>query len=228
MKKTNTRECMTNLQSELTANELTLLKEKILESDHKGRILEIGTAAGGTFVEMFNTLKESQPEIAPNKFVVIDTFEYFTDHLGIWKSNLEKNSINPDEIDIRKGDSYKIFKQTQNEKSDYSFILVDASHLLKNMIRDIRWLERLKVGGIAAFHDYSTNFPGVQIAVNVLLKNNSNYKKVNLVESLLVIEKTAETTSREISCCQIFLYTVLSKLLDLKRSAKKRLKKIGL
>lgn len=218
---------MTSLSSELGEGELAALREAVSLHSRDGKILEIGTAAGGTFVEMVDAARISgAPEAAG--FVVVDTFEYFTGHLDIWRKNLEEHGIDPDSVDVRRGDSYAIFKESACESGEeYSFILIDASHQLKNMIRDLRWLERLKAGGGAAFHDYSELFPGVQIAVRTLLSRNKNYRAIRLVDTLLFIEKTAASKGREIPPVTIFARTMHSRFLSLKRSAMKRLKRLG-
>lgn len=68
-----------------------------------------------------------------------------------------------------------------------SFLLVDGLHDYVNVSRDFRHFEPwLRDGAIIAFHDYSSNFPGVIAFVDELIASG-RYESLGLVSSLRVV-----------------------------------------
>lgn len=70
----------------------------------------------------------------------------------------------------------------------FEFVFIDASHEYDDVKRDLAaWYPKVKVGGVFAGHDYNTDWPGVQKAVNEFSFAN----KLNLItqEECWIIEK---------------------------------------
>ncbi|MEM6823174.1 MAG: class I SAM-dependent methyltransferase [Verrucomicrobiota bacterium] len=212
------RESATTLQTEMQEEELQALCSVAEGLSNPERIAEIGTAAGGTLVHLLKAL----PQLPPNQVVVVDKFQYFDNHLGIWTENIQSHGFQPNEIDVRVGSSEEGFMRSSQAGEQFSLILVDAGHKLKDVIRDVRWLSRLEVGGVGAFHDYSEKFPGVQKAVDVFLKRNSNYVIEKQAGTLLFVRKTEQSSCDEMPTHIIWGMTFLSLLMQWQRSLKKR------
>lgn len=218
-----TRPSMTSLASELTSGELEGLLNSLRELPDLKRILEVGTAAGGTLCEIIRVIDEElgRPQI---EFCVVDTFQYFQNHEAVWRDNLTGRGTDPDRVTVWKGESSRIYLQLKRENSPlFSFILIDAGHKLKDVIRDTRWLELLEVGGLAAFHDYSPKFPGVRRAVDVFLARNPEFEVENLVGSLLFIRRRKTGNSSLLPGWLIGWLTIESVVSQWKRSILKRL-----
>lgn len=215
---------MITMESELTAPELGEVLKQIRQQAALKRILEVGSAAGGTLCEMIRVVDH---EFEPNRVevCVVDTFEYFKDHEVIWRENLTRCGIDPDRVRLWKGKSNEVRAGKQKELPCpyFSFILIDAGHKLKDVVRDTRWLEFLEVGGVAAFHDYSERFPGVCRAVDIFLARNPGFKMESRQGTLIVIRKTRAGASILMPWWLVGWLTVESVTEQWKRSVLKRL-----
>lgn len=203
---------------EMTNAELALLVSELSSaanaSREKAKILEIGTAAGGTLVRMLGAI----PREEHGRVGVIDPFNYFEDHLGRFRKNLTDNGYDPGTIDIRVGYSKDELKKSVERGDRFDFILFDASHKLYHTTQELRWMKLLVVGGLAAFHDYKqSKWPGVKIAVDKFLSRNPNYRIKSGADSLLVIEKTAPTTKTEVPLTTLITARIHSIIMRQKR-----------
>jgi len=179
----------------MTAEELSLLLEELEDIPADGTILEIGTAAGGTLVKVLEKLRpEDRKRVA-----AVDTFDYYEDHLGIFRKNLSENGFDPDRIDARVARSTEAFVSARKNNEKLSFVIVDGSHKMKHVTQDLRWLGLLAVGGKAALHDYTEHLPGVRMAVDKFVLRNANYRVKAKAGSLVILEKTAATTWPEVT-----------------------------
>ena len=215
------RNCATSLQSELADDELDLLLSTLKETPPKGKVLEIGTAAGGTLWQMINAVSGTQEAL---KFVVLDPMNYFPNQLEIVEANLEQHGIDSRTVDFRVKHSAEAFQQSKESFEEFDLIFVDGNHKCRYVMQDLQWLSLLKVNGFAAFHDYGLSHKGVKKAVDIFLKKNGNYICRKRVRELLLIEKVEESQSQEVSTvdhCSAFLYTFLYQF---ERSVKKRLR----
>jgi hypothetical protein len=82
-------------------------------------------------------------------------------------------------------------KQCRDVKWDrpVSILFVDGCHDYMNVSRDFMHFDKWLVpGAYIAFHDYADYFPGVKVFVNELL-GTSQYKKIGLADSLIVLKK---------------------------------------
>jgi glycosyltransferase involved in cell wall biosynthesis/predicted O-methyltransferase YrrM len=69
------------------------------------------------------------------------------------------------------------------------FLFIDGLHDYPNVARDFwKFSPHVVPGGYIAFHDYADYYPGVKALVDEILLSG-NFKKVSLVESLMVIQK---------------------------------------
>jgi hypothetical protein len=90
-----------------------------------------------------------------------------------------------------------------NFSSKLDFLIVDGSHEYTDVLNDARiWLPRLKVGGMAFFHDYDatdtlfelqTQYPGVKQALNKYLRHQRDkYERVERVGTALIVRRKSE------------------------------------
>lgn len=189
------RESATTLASEVSGNELSALLSVLRSSALTGPHLEIGTAAGGTLKELIL----SYPEGKRPRFVVVDPMSYFPDQMAIVRRNLSSAGIDPDTIEFRVGKSWPMFQSAERKGERFSFIFIDGSHKIHHVTEDLAWTRLLEVGGIVCFHDYADKFPGVMNAVDRFLRRYPEYRILTRIESLLVVQKNAAGSRREIS-----------------------------
>jgi predicted O-methyltransferase YrrM len=217
------RQSALNMSSELSVGELAALTGLLGSAGLKGAHLEIGTAAGGTLKELMLCYAPPRP-----RFVVVDPFTYFPDQRAIVENNLRAAGIDPVDADFRRSLSEPALAAASEANERFDFIFIDANHDARHVIRDLRWARLLSPGGFLCLHDYSAKFPGVVWAVDRFLAKNSNYRRVAVHDSLIVIEKRTDTRIEEVSLRDTLLGDFLSQLHRLRRSARKRLSRLGL
>jgi len=213
------RESAHTLASELSEAELSHLCGLIRQGKLTGKHLEIGTAAGGTLVEMMKCFNES---LRP-QFVVIDPMTYFPDQIQTIHSNLKKYGLNPNQIDIRVQKSIDAFHMAEKQQETFDFILIDAGHKIKYVTQDLHWARRLNNGGLLCLHDYHSGEKGVLLAANRFMRRHRNFHKESVVERLLVLRKTSGRPTPEVSFSDTLYALMLSPILQLERGIKKRL-----
>ncbi len=206
-------------ETELHPGEWEALCQQVAALEVEGRIVEVGTAAGGTMVKILQAL----PVEAHARISVVDTFAYFPDHLNIWKENLKRHGFDAEGLEILKQSSTDAYQTMWSRGDRLAFVLVDAGHKLKDVIRDVRWLALLEPGGVGAFHDYSDRFPGVMLAVDTFLKRNPEYERGALEGTLLFVRKQSEPSREVMPDWIIGWMTFRSLLMQWKKSLRKRL-----
>lgn len=189
------RPCATTLQPEMSGGELSALANWIGGIGCKGKYLEIGTAAGGTLSFMMNCFDVN----ARPRFVVVDTMAYFDNQFDTIKSNLTMNGLDAASVDFRVMSSAEAFRKAEVRDEQFKFILVDASHKIRQVMADLRWLKLLEVGGVACFHDYALKFKGVRWPVDRFLKHNPQFVRVGLSGSLLCVKRVAKSVKTEVT-----------------------------
>ena len=218
------RASATTLASEVPENELAALKAQLKRRRLAGPHLEIGTAAGGTLKE----LMRCYPDAARPRFVVVDPMRYFPDQLAIVRRNLASAGLDPDRVDFRIGTSSQAFRRAARAGERFSFIFVDGSHKIHHVTEDLAWTGLLDPGGIVCFHDYDPNFPGVVLSVDRFLARYRNYRVVERVDSLLIVEKTAASTADEIGAWERLRARIINIFHQLQTSVRKRRRRTGL
>lgn len=189
------RASATTLEAEMTPEEAQALDRLLQSANLTGKHLEIGTAAGGTLKRMMALYpKEKRPQ-----FVVVDTMKYFPDQMGIVARNLQSVGVEASEVDFRVGDSWSEFRRAAAAGEQFDFMLIDASHKLNHVTRDLSWTRMLNVGGYVCMHDYAPKFPGVTQAADKFLARYPNYTRAKLAGSLLILRKNAPSTAPEIT-----------------------------
>jgi predicted O-methyltransferase YrrM len=179
------RSCATQLTSEMTSPELDALREIIGRRPRKGRHLEIGTAAGGTLCEMMRAATHRPP------FVVVDPMTYFPDQRSTVEHNLTSHGLSLDQVDIRVMRSWEAFQAARSSGETFDFVLIDGTHKFRYVMQDLHWAGLINPLGILALHDYTPRLRAVKWAIDYFLANNRNYHRIGLVDSLLLLEKTA-------------------------------------
>jgi predicted O-methyltransferase YrrM len=180
------RACAETLAAEMTSAELEALI-KYIPSVPSVRFLEIGTAAGGTAKAILESRKEGKLYL-----VIIDTFRYFPNQQEIVAKNLQSARTVFSEFTLYPGTSDQIYRSKDEILTSLDALLIDASHKYRYVVRDIRWLSNLKVGGYAFFHDFNDRFPGVVAAVERYVLSSGSFQKIDLEGSLLILKKTRQ------------------------------------
>ncbi len=207
------------LAPELTDKELASLLDIIRKMRFQGKHLEIGTAAGGTLCCMMKVFEyhERPP------FVVVDPMTYFQDQLNTVMKSLQNNGVPAEEVDFRIKKSSEAFIEANQRGESFEFIFIDGAHKIHYVTGDLRWTRLLRKGGIVCLHDYSS-VRGVTLAADRFLRKNSNYEKVDCVHTLLILRKTRESSTPEISLTDRIWASALAPLLRLDIFTKKFLK----
>ena len=209
------------LAPELLPDELVCLIELAKSSARGGLYLEIGTAAGGTLCQMMKCFSDAKRP----QFVVVDPMSYFPDQLETVKKNLRQHGLNPAQVDFRVSTSADAFPPAEAAAEAYDFIFIDGAHKICYVTQDLRWLRLLKIGGIVCLHDYNDENKGVKWPADRLLKKNTNYRREQLINTLLVLRKVASSAAPEIAFGDKLWAALLSPVLQLKLSLSKRLRK---
>lgn len=214
-----TRPCATTLEPEMTPGELSALKQWLQGASLKGRHLEIGTAAGGTLCFMMQCFGDRNRPA----FSVVDSMSYFPDQPEVVRRNLRQHGLDPGTVDFRAMASAEAFRQALERGDRFSFILMDASHKIRHVMADLRWMRLLEPGGLACFHDYEPAFPGVTRPVDRFLRKNAHFTRVGRVERLLCIRKERDSIHPEVNPADFLWALAWSPLLQWQQSLRKRL-----
>ncbi len=213
------RPSATSLQPEMSDEELSALQKWLTSSDLRGRHLEIGTAAGGTLCFMLGCYaSERRPA-----FSVVDTMAYFPNQFDIVRENLARHGLSSEAVDFRVARSGEAFERSAAAGERFSFILVDASHKIRHVMADLRWLRLLEIGGLACFHDYGTIFKGVTWPLDRVLRANSHFTVVGRAGSLLAVRRERNSDRREVSALDRLWALAWSPVLQLELSLRKRI-----
>ncbi len=212
------RRCATTFEPEMTDHELAGLRGWLQDFDLKGKHLEIGTAAGGTLCFMMNCYEESE---RPD-FAVVDRMTYFEDQQGIVERNLAEHGLEADCVEFRTMTSDQAYGIAEERGDSFDFILVDAAHKIRHVMADLRWMQRLNVGGLACFHDYAPWFKGVQWPIDRFLRRNPQFSRVDQAGTLLCIRRNAVGKRGEVTLVDRIWSMVWSPILQLRQSIRKR------
>lgn len=213
------RRSQVTLASEMQPAEVRALQEIARRAPASGAFLEIGTAAGGTLVQLLAGLGPGHGR----RVVVVDPMRYFPGQRAVWEGNLRAHGIDPGTVELFVGTSARALRRAPGlGAGGVAFALIDGGHKLKDVIRDTRWLARLATGGIAAFHDYAAKFPGVRCVVDLFLRRNRNYRVLHMERTLLFLERTGPGRAREMPWWLIALLTAESVLGQWGRGIAKR------
>jgi len=207
--------------SELSPNALSCLLMELETRKLSGAHLEIGTAAGGTLKAILELYAKMGHEFS--NFFVIDPMTYFPNQYDVVVNNL-RDSIDIAKVEfiqMKSGDAYR--SKARDVIDDLDFILVDGSHKIKYVAQDIRWAEKLNVGGLLCFDDYQANFPGVDYVVDQIVLPLGIFETIFLEDRLLVLRKV-RTSSRMIGPLQLMVCNFLHPVFQLYSSLRNRLK----
>ena len=192
------RRCATTLEAEMTPEEHDLLLSLVRQEQRTGPHLEIGTAAGGTLLEMMSCFPAEQRP----PFVVVDPMTYFPNQLDTVRSNLSNHGLDPAAVDFRLQTSEAALSAALARQETFDFMLIDGCHKILAVMNDLRWTRLLRVGGVVCFHDYTWQHKGVYLAVNRFLATHRNYGVVGRAGSLLALRKLAASPRPEVSVAE--------------------------
>lgn len=212
------RPCAETGQSEMTHCELALLVDVMRSSDLRGAHLEVGTAAGGTLWRMMRCYDDQDGP----QFVVVDPMTYFPGQLEKVRENLSKHGVDPDEVEFRLMLSEEAVELAESREETYDFIFIDGSHKIRRVVEDLRWLERLNVGGVVAFHDYTPRLRGVKLAIDHFLKSHPEFVVIGKAETLLILKKQEAMSRQAVSSLDRMRAFLWAPLLQLELSLRKK------
>jgi predicted O-methyltransferase YrrM len=154
-------------------------------------IVEIGSYHGKSTVILGTIVMKLYPDAG---FYAIDPHDgklgaedqglkSFPSSFEIFKKNLENKGVS-DVVKIIRDYSYNV-----KWEKPVSLLFIDGLHDYKNVARDFEHFEKwIVLGGYIIFHDYADYWPGVKVFVDALLETGK-YKKIQLADSLMVVEK---------------------------------------
>ena len=206
-------------ESELSPSALNCLLIELEALKLSGAHLEIGTAAGGTLKAILELYAKMDHKISI--FFVIDPMTYFPDQYNVVVDNLRASVdiSNVEFIQMKSGDAYR--SKTLEVIDNIDFILVDGSHKIKYVAQDIRWADKLNVGGLLCFDDYQAGFPGVDYVVDRLVMPTNMYEKV-FSEGRLLVLRRVRSGSKMISAYQALICNLLHPIFNLRNAVWKR------
>lgn len=154
-------------------------------------IVEIGSYHGKSTVVLGNVVKTFFPGV---KVYAIDphdghvgatdqSIESLPPSLEMFKKNIENEGL-AEVVEMIKNFSFNV-----SWELPISLLFIDGLHDYCNVARDFwHFSDWVKQGGYIAFHDYADYYPGVMAFVDELTASGS-YQQVNLVKSLIVLQK---------------------------------------
>ncbi|HMO65843.1 MAG TPA: CoA-binding protein [Verrucomicrobiota bacterium] len=216
------RPCAETLASELSAAELERLTGVIrgLRAEGvTGEHIEIGTAAGGTLVQMLRACTD-----APPPFRVVDPMNYFAGQHAAVQENLRRHGLAAAPVRFMVMRSDRALRELAAHPPRAAFLFIDANHELHGVTRDLRWTRFLLPRGIVCLHDYAPGDPlcGVTLAADRFLARHPHFVREAQTGSLLVLRKTADASRPEVSWPEVLRADVLRHAIKPRRSIRKR------
>lgn len=217
------RPCADTLASELQPEELARLVAVIrgLRAEGvTGEHIEIGTAAGGTLVQMLRAADDPPPP-----FRVVDPMTYFADQPAAVRKNLRQHGLEAAPVRFMAMPSSRAFRELRAAPPRAALLFIDAVHELHGVTRDLRWASFLAVRGAVCLHDYAAGnrLNGVTLAADRFLARNPHYAREGQAGSLLVLRKTGASSRPEVPWIEVLRADVLRQVIKLRRSLHKRL-----
>ena len=199
----------------LPDRELDALSRVVRELPVEGLCLEIGTAYARTLIHLMRQFDDG----ARPPFVTVDPMTYFGGQADKVRANLSEVGL---------ADAVQVLEMTSAEAlrrldEPLAFVFIDGDHRITGVTTDLRWARRLLPGGALCLHDYRPDAPGVRLAVDRFVRRNPHYQREALVDSLLIVRKTAPSTGAEIGWFDHLQAYLMAPLLRLQRSLRKRL-----
>jgi len=203
--------CSISLKPELSDVEINALCSILKSGSLSGAHLEIGTAAGGTLVEMMKCYSdEKRPP-----FHVVDLMKYFPRQKDTVEKNIEKDGLNIADVTFHVGKSEDIFLQCMASKMTYDFIFIDAAHKINYVTKDLRWSRMLNVNGFLCLHDYHEK--DISVPVDLFLSHHKNYKKIGLYDILIVLQKVSVSSRPEVGFSDYIIGIILGPIFNWRR-----------
>lgn len=175
-----------DLTSECSDEEVAEINRIIFEERISGNFLEVGTAAGGTLVEIMKSAKKISDD---SKFFILDTFNYYPDQKEKVIQNLNNHGLSTNQLTMWEGNTEQYFSQCEAQALKFQFIFIDGDHRASFVQKDVKWLNQLSINGIACFHDYCPRFAGVMWAVDRIFSFSSSFEVLSKRDRLLIVRR---------------------------------------
>jgi predicted O-methyltransferase YrrM len=214
------RESATTLEAEMSPRELELLRASVAGLPPPARVLEIGTAAGGSLVHILTALRGAGHA---GRVTSIDPMTYVPDQRAIVERNLARHGFGPDDVELRVLRSADALAPARAAGERYELIFIDANHGYRHVVADLRWTALLEPHGRLLLHDYAT-IVGVRVAVDEFVARNPYYRRVAVADTTIALERDPGARDRyraeETSAWDVTRAALL-------HAASKNLKKLG-
>ena len=221
------RESALTLESEMSDDEVSSIRNVIYDSKLNGIHVEIGTAAGGTLCEILKCY-QNELKVEPPQFIVVDPLTYFENQYEKILINLQNNGLSKNNITFEKNKSSVAFRNLSVHAGEIDFILIDGNHKINHFVGDLRFSRYLRAGGLLLIHDYSNNFKGIHSATNIFLDRYRNYEVLSHVDSLIILRKKTVKNTQEVSVIDQFMSELVNVFQQVKSSLHKRINSIFL
>jgi len=143
--------------------ELFLLSELVRESNaYPGPIIEIGTLFGFSTLQMCLWKHPGKLVITVDNYSWNPWFLSPEAHFGLTRRIL-RHLIIASEVELIRMDKAEFYRSYAGENP--ALVFLDAVHTYEETIADIKWARQVGAKIISG-HDYSSEFPGVQRAVD--------------------------------------------------------------
>ena len=159
------------MNSNISINECIFI-HKLIMHEKPMKVLEFGMANGMSTMIILNALNNIDGQVLYSN----DPFQKtYWSGIGLHNASKVKNKVKHIHIEKLSTDSFDEF-----ENGFFDMILVDGAHDTPNVILDINNSKRmLKKNGILILDDVLHT--GVHDAIQIVLKNDRNYKKINMI-----------------------------------------------
>jgi len=145
--------------------QIALLHMPLMVDHVEGALVEIGSFKGKSTVAL--ALGSSLMSMRKRPVHAIDPFGLYMkqSYYGTFMENVKKNGVTDYVIPIRKY-STEAYEECPRQ---IALLFIDGDHAYESVKHDItHYAPRVVPGGVLAFHDYGTGWPGVTQAVNEL------------------------------------------------------------
>jgi hypothetical protein len=175
-----------DLTSECSDDEVSEISRLIVDEHISGNFLEVGTAAGGTLVEIIKAAKKVSRD---SRFFILDTFTYYENQKEKVLQNLKIHGHTEASVTLWEGTSEQYLRLQDNRSPQFQFMFIDGDHRASYVQKDLEWLNYLSVGGVVCFHDYCPRFPGVVWSVDRIFSYSSSFEVVAKCDTIIALRR---------------------------------------
>lgn len=175
----NTRKGIKDHEAELLYQAAKLSRGLIVEiGSYMGRstaYLALGTQAG-----FRQPIVSIDPWRAPVEVHLFETFQRNIARLGV------NGAVTP--IRMPSAEAYRLKIPAEAWTCGIELLFIDGDHLEAGVTLDLRWIERVNVGGVVAFHDYGNgDWPDVTRVVDRYRQEHPDILQLHELKGHLIV-----------------------------------------